>query len=122
MSPPTTASSSRGSAGKALAEPAVLVASFLAPFIEKLIAEYASGRVEQAILLTHNYSDTEWFHAAARTARMICFPSGRNPFRLAGCGDENSPMQGQAFFNFGADDEPFRRVFGAIGLVARPLP
>ena len=93
----------------------------LAPFIEKLIAEYASGRVEQAILLTHNYSDTEWFHAAARTARMICFPSGRIHF-VSPAGDENSPMQGQAFFNFGADDEPFRRVFGAIGLVARPLP
>jgi hypothetical protein len=91
----------------------------LSPFIGKLVAEYACGAVEQAILLTHNYTDTEWFQMAARTARTICFPLGRIHF-LAPCGDECSPTKGQAFFYFGRDDEAFRRTFAEVGLIVRP--
>jgi hypothetical protein len=88
----------------------------LAPFVDKLVAECASGHVEQAILLTHNYTDTEWFHAAARAARAICFPLGRIHF-VAPSGEECSPFQGQAFFFFGRDDQRFRRTFARVGLV-----
>ena len=93
--------------------------ALLAPFIGKLIAECANRAVEQAILLTHNYTDTEWFHAAARAARTICFPRGRVRF-LAPSGDECSPTQGQAFFYFGQDDSAFVRTFAEIGLIVRP--
>ena len=51
--------------------------TLLSIFVEKLLAEYASGAVEQAILLTHDYTDVAWFHAAARAAQVVCFPSGR---------------------------------------------
>jgi DNA N-6-adenine-methyltransferase (Dam) len=88
----------------------------LAPFIDKLVSEYARGAVEQAILLTHNYTDTAWFHTAARTARTICFPSGRLHF-FSPCGDECSPMQGQALFYFGADDVAFCAAFAEVGLI-----
>jgi len=93
----------------------------LAPFVDKLVGEWTSGRVEQAILLTHNYTDTEWFHTAARAARTIFFPCGRIHF-LSPCGDECTPYQGQAFFYFGRDDAAFRRTFADVGLVfgARP--
>jgi hypothetical protein len=91
----------------------------LSPFVDKLIAECASGAVSQAILLTHNYTDTEWFHAAALEARSICFPRGRIRF-LAPSGDECSPTKGQAFFYFGADDPLFRRTFADVGLIVRP--
>jgi hypothetical protein len=90
--------------------------ALLAPFVVKLVEEWSSGRVDQAILLTHNYTDTEWFHAAARTARAICFPRGRIHF-LSPAGDVCSPTQGQAFFYFGGNDESFRRTFASIGLV-----
>jgi ParB family chromosome partitioning protein len=92
--------------------------ALLAPFVDKAVAECANGNVSQAILLTHNYTDTEWFHTAARAAQTICFPRGRIHF-LAPSGDECSPTQGQTFFYFGADDRPFRRVFSNIGLVVR---
>jgi DNA N-6-adenine-methyltransferase (Dam) len=49
----------------------------LSPFVGKLVSEYARGAVSQAILLTHNTTDTEWFHLAARA---VCFPSGRIRF------------------------------------------
>jgi hypothetical protein len=92
--------------------------TLLSLFVEKLLAEYASGAVEQAILLTHDYTDVEWFHAAARAAQVVCFPSGRIHFRSP-CGDENSPRQGQALFYFGRDDAAFRRTFADVGLIVR---
>jgi DNA N-6-adenine-methyltransferase (Dam) len=92
----------------------------LSLFVDKLLAEWASGAVSQAILLTHNYTDTEWFHTAARASQMICFPNRRVRFRSP-VGDESSPTQGQAFFYFGEDNSAFHRAFGDIGLIARLL-
>jgi DNA N-6-adenine-methyltransferase (Dam) len=89
----------------------------LSPFVDKLVEEWTSGRVSQAILLTHDSTDTEWFHTAARACRTFCFPSSRVRFRSP-AGDECSPREGEAFFYFGTDDRAFRRVFGAIGIVA----
>jgi hypothetical protein len=93
--------------------------ALLGPFVAKLVAEHARGAVTQAILLTHNYTDTDWFHTAAGAARAICFPRGRIHF-VAPSGEECSPTQGQAFFYFGVDDEAFRGAFGELGLVVRP--
>jgi DNA N-6-adenine-methyltransferase (Dam) len=98
--------------------------SLLSPFIDKLIAEFNSGRVEQAILLTHNYTDTEWFHMAAQTALLTCFTRGRVRF-LAPSGDECSPTQGQAFFYFGGSGDRFACEFADIGVIyprAHPPP
>jgi len=93
--------------------------AMLSSFVAKLVEEVASGRAQQAILLTHNYTDTEWFHAAARFARAICFPRGRVRF-LSPAGDECSPTQGQAFFYFGASDLRFCATFEDAGLIMRP--
>ena len=71
--------------------------TLLQPFVDKLMSEYASGAVSQAILLTHSYTDLAWFHAAARTAGAICFPRGRIQF-VAPSGDVCAQMQPQAFF------------------------
>ena len=49
-------------------------------FVDKLLAELAAGRAMQAILLTHNYTDTGWFHAAAGRCAAICFTRGRIKF------------------------------------------
>ncbi|MGC2785549.1 MAG: DNA N-6-adenine-methyltransferase [Roseiarcus sp.] len=90
----------------------------IAPFVDKLVSEYASGAVEQAILLIHNYTDTTWFQAAARAAQVICFPCGRIHF-VAPSGDECALRHGQTFFFFGRDDRAFRRVFADVGLIMR---
>jgi hypothetical protein len=95
--------------------------ALLAPFVDKLIAEVASGNVKTAILLTHNYTDTEWFHTAASLARAVCFPRGRIHF-LSPAGDECSPTQGQAFFYYGANALAFRQRFSEVGLVFEPRP
>jgi hypothetical protein len=91
----------------------------MSPFVDKFLSEYARGVIEQAILLTHDYTDTEWFHAAARAARATCLVRTRIHF-LAPSGEECSPRRGQTFFYFGLDDGPFRRTFSDVGLIMRP--
>src|SRR5690606_11656845 len=52
----------------------------LPSFVDKLVCEVREGNVEQAIMLTHNFSDTAWFHNAAEIADSICFTRGRIDF------------------------------------------
>lgn len=85
------------------------------PFIEKLLGELDAGRATQAILLTHNYTDTGWFHAAAARCSAICFTRGRVRF-VGATGEIAAPTQGQAFFYFGTGIERFRSTFGGAGL------
>lgn len=92
---------------------------FIAHFVEKMVAERSAGRVDAAIMLTHNYTDTTWFHAAASIADAICFTKGRVRF-IDSAGGLASPTQGQAFFYFGDDPASFADRFATIGLVVSP--
>jgi ParB family chromosome partitioning protein len=85
-------------------------------FIDKLIAEYRAGRTTAAILLTHAYTSTAWFHRAEAVAELICFTRGRIRFLRHGDRQED-PTEGQAFFYFGRDGSVFRDVFSEIGFV-----
>jgi hypothetical protein len=68
-------------------------------------------------MLTHNYTDTAWFHEAAGAAKAICFPMGRIRFEAPN-GELAAPTQGQAFFYFGNNVEAFYEEFCRIGIVA----
>jgi ParB family chromosome partitioning protein len=85
-------------------------------FIEKLVDEIGADNVREAILLTHNYTDTAWFHTAEAAANLICFTRGGVKF-VAADGTECAPTQGQAFFYYGPNSDRFREVFGAFGFV-----
>jgi phage N-6-adenine-methyltransferase len=89
-------------------------------FVEKLVAEYQARRTQEAILLTHNYSDTAWFHLAASAASGICFTRGRIPFERAD-GFTAAPTQGQAFFYLGPRLGAFAARFSGIGLIVAPV-
>jgi len=89
-------------------------------FVSKLVAERRAGRVTAAIMLTHNYSDTAWFHEALGCADAICFTRGRVRF-VKVTGEIASPTQGQVFFYFGDDVERFAQVFVQVGFVL-PMP
>jgi phage N-6-adenine-methyltransferase len=88
----------------------------IAQFVAKLVDEFTAGRVSQAIMLTHNYTDTAWFHLAAASASVFCFTRGRIRF-VDIDGDECAPTQGQAFFYYGTRREEFAATFGEFGLV-----
>lgn len=85
-------------------------------FVEKLVGEIAAERVQQAVLLTHNYTDTTWFHLAETTAELICFTKGRIRF-VDIDGEDCSPTQGQAFFYYGDRGLQFRSIFETFGFV-----
>lgn len=89
---------------------------YIAQFIDKLVREVASGAVEQAIALTHNYTDTTWFHIANAVATRLCFTRGRIRF-IDIDGGVCAPTQGQTFFYFGERSGRFREVFSAFGFV-----
>jgi phage N-6-adenine-methyltransferase len=92
----------------------------LAPaFIDKLVAEFAAGRVTAAILLVNNCTDTDWFDAAVRSCAGICFTHGRIKFHVPK-GDDVLPTQGQAFLYFGNDVQRFEDTFCIIGFCVRP--
>lgn len=89
-------------------------------FVDKLVSSTGKlrggteGDVSQAILLTHNYTDTAWFQSAAGAANAICFTRGRIGF-LNPEGKKAAPTQGQAFFYFGLDTDAFVSEFKQYG-------
>jgi len=85
-------------------------------FIDKLLYSIECEDVTQAILLTNNNTDTQWFHAAARLANYVCFTKGR--IRFLKQGQETQPTNGQAFFYFGPNIEKFRIRFAGVGSCA----
>jgi phage N-6-adenine-methyltransferase len=92
----------------------------IAHFADKIVTERTAGRVTEAIMLTHNYTDTGWFHKAASVADAICFTRGRIRFIDADSNEGGSTTQGQAFFYYGDDGDKFVSIFREIGLVVTP--
>ena len=87
-------------------------------FAEKVIAEYRSGRVTEAIVLTNNSADTGWHRAMQDACTRMCTTTGRIRFESP-TRQGNSPAMGQSFFYFGDNPERFREIFSAIGNVWR---
>ncbi len=88
----------------------------IAQFMEKMASEYKSGRVKEAIVLTHNYTDTAWFHIGAKSCKAICFTRGRIGF-LSPEGKRAAPTQGQAFFYYGENARAFAEHFASVGFI-----
>jgi ParB family chromosome partitioning protein len=84
-------------------------------FCEKLRAEYEAGEVAAAVALTHNYSDTGWFHHLAAVSSALCFTKGRVRFESPD-GTKASPTQGQTFFYLGDQPRVFVENFARFGL------
>jgi hypothetical protein len=80
-------------------------------FVNKLVAEIKAGNIAQAILLTNNCTDTDWFDTALRICSSICFTHGRIQFIRPNNEDAGMPTQGQAFMYFGTQPERFEEVF-----------
>lgn len=88
-------------------------------FVTKMVEERQAGRVTAAIMLTHNYTDTAWFHEAMTCANAVCFTRGRIAF-VSPDGETAAPTQGQAFFYFGENVAEFYEAFDGIGFVVTP--
>jgi ParB family chromosome partitioning protein len=85
-------------------------------FMQKAVDEFKAGNMTECIALTHNYTDTKWFHLAAEHAAAICFTRGRIAF-VSPDGKKAAPTQGQAFFYFGGRIDAFAAEFSRFGFV-----
>ena len=89
-------------------------------FVGKFRDEFARGKITQAIILTNNTTDTQWWHDLAAVAKLICFTRGRIKFE----GAENNNTNGQTFLYYGGKNQNhklFYQLFGEFGMVFPPL-
>lgn len=84
-------------------------------FVAKLISEYETGNVTEAVILTNNSSDTGWFHDLL-SRYPACFTRGRVQFWRPDA-DVFGARQGQTLFYLGDDFEAFRFAFSGFGQV-----
>jgi len=90
-------------------------------FVDKLVDEVQHKHITAAIMVTHAFTDTAWWHKAAYAATAIAFTSGRIKFEQENGPDRRSgPQEGQSFFYFGKDVTKFRTVFERFGIVLVP--
>lgn len=87
----------------------------ISDFAAKLCNERRAGRVTAAIMLTHVYSDRDWFQETLPVADVLCLTSGRIRFIAPDGITLSSPPYGQAFFYFGADKAAFTTTFSGEG-------
>jgi hypothetical protein len=69
--------------------------------------------------------DAAWFHLALAACSLVCFAKGRIAFLRVEGGKvelQRSPVQGQAFFYFGANVERFSETFAAVGSIIGFVP
>lgn len=78
-------------------------------WVDKLLSEYESGRVRQAVALLPSRTDTRWFAKLAAYPR--CFIRGR--IRFSGT-DSGAPFPSAAFY-IGDDPESFSESFRELG-------
>ncbi len=88
--------------------------------MQKLLAEYRAGHVEEAILLVDAATETNWFHSLYDFP--MCFVRGRIHF-VSGDGKRTSgQIQGSVFVYLGHHTDTFVRVFVPLGRMYVPLP
>jgi phage N-6-adenine-methyltransferase len=88
-------------------------------FVSKLIEEYYSGNVTEAVILTNNSSDTGWFHDLL-SRYPACFTRGRVQFWRPNH-DDFGARQGQTLFYLGSNVTAFRDTFSQFGQVVGRL-
>lgn len=88
-------------------------------FIEKLLCEWQSKHISQAvILLNNNVIDRKWFMPLWKFP--ICFHYGRVKFTSPGI-KTTSPPIGQIFIYLGNREEHFIKTFSNVGAIMKEI-
>ena len=97
---------------------------YIKQFAERMVAAVSAGEIQQAVMLTNNATDTEWFHALLAACQACCLTRGRISFLEAHDGElieKGSPTHGQAFFYFGKAPVKFSKIFAEFGTIVTRL-
>ena len=95
-------------------------------FIDKLLEEYRTGRATQAIVLTHNASETRWYGRLLEEATAMYIVSGRIRFYAINGGNQvyqpkGAPLQDQFITYLGSNWKTFCNTFTKLGVCMRPV-
>jgi phage N-6-adenine-methyltransferase len=85
------------------------------PWIAKLAAEYAAGRVTEAICITFASTSEKWF--APLLAQPQCYFTGRTNYHLPNGEIKRGATKGSVVTYFGKNVEKFAREFSKLGTV-----
>ena len=88
----------------------------ISDFAKKLVAEWQSGRIAQAVVLVNNATETAWFQHMLKEVSAVCLKSGRIKFLDETGSPANTPLQGQVFLYFGQNTEAFKEEFSQYGV------
>jgi len=91
-----------------------------AKWVNKLIAQYESGRLLEAVLLVTPSAGSKWFQKLTRLF-PVCFPDEQISFLDDQGRPQPQPKPGNAIFYLGQNSKRFKQVFGAIGSVSSPV-
>lgn len=89
-------------------------------FCSKLVDELRSGNVSQAITLTNNATETQWFRTLAGVASAACFTHKRIHFINVDGEPQKNTTQAQVALYFGDRTAEFVNVFSALGDCWKP--
>ena len=89
-------------------------------FIEKLVSEYQSNNVTEAIVLVNNCTETNYFQHLGHHCSAICFPKGRINFWSTSKDTVAGPLRGQTLFYLGKNPARFNEIFSEHGFVCEP--
>lgn len=81
-------------------------------WVNKLISEYVSGNVTEAILLVNASTSEDWFQPLYDF--VICFTNGRIHF-INEYGVADQPRHSNAFVYLGLNIEHFASIFSSVG-------
>lgn len=87
----------------------------IAEFAKKVVLEWQSGRIAEAIVLVNNATETAWFQLMLAEAAAVCFKAGRIRFLDSDGEPSKTPLQGQAFLYFGSNGKKFCKEFAQYG-------
>jgi len=88
--------------------------------VDKLVLEFNDRRVENAVALTNNATDTKWFKVLAGAAAAVCFTDHRIAFWNLDCKKVSGNTRGQTFHLLTRSSsvaERFAEEFRKYGLV-----
>lgn len=92
-------------------------AGMMRKFIDKTVFDYNTSRINSAIILTNNATETVWGQQLLRRSRAVCFPKSRIKFLNENLQPANTPLQGQMICYLGADNMKFNKIFKDFGCV-----
>jgi hypothetical protein len=87
----------------------------LSKFAKKIAESYEEGKIEQAIVLVNNGTETQWFRKLIDKSSAFVFPIGRIFFVNQYGEEKKDTLQGQCFIYFGNNPEKFLEVFKKYG-------